>query len=775
MSKRLAWAVGALFAVSAAGCGVSAPNTPCTPMNGPSPLVTGAALLRLDVYAAGTACAGVIIAPGAGAPLLSHSFKPGEKVSLSIPNGPHTVVLTTFSDAAGAVELGSVCQMVTIQPGGSLCLDLTVEPAPDLGPPDAAMDLAMTCTGPQCPCAHDGDCKESSRPRCSPGGLCVPCVPTNDNCPSQEYCTASFACSSGCKDDPDCAGATGGADGGATDGGAPSATPFCNTTRHSCVQCISANDCATGQLCSPSGACVQGCDLSMGKGCPGTLTCCNKLCVDTRSDPLNCSACGMACTGASTQCCNSVCSDPNSDALNCGGCGKPCSTVNATPHCGAGGVCSWTCASTFAHCASGNSGCETGITTTSNCGGCGTTCANPNGTTTCTFNGTSGGCVPTCDSTHALCGGNPNTGCLTSLTTTSNCGACGTVCQQVGGTNACTYNGSTGGCVPSCDSTHGVCGGNPNSGCLVPLTTVSNCKTCGAACTNSNGTTSCTWNGTTGGCTPSCTAPFGDCDGMPNNGCETNTSNSTSHCGGCNRPCSNSNVATPNCSGGLCNSTCVSPTINGNCTTPAFPTADNGCETNFNTDPGNCGACGRACSAFNVATAQCSAGLCTSSCSGVHANCTMPAQPTADNGCECNGTACCSGACQTPHSMNGFGSTYYSCVATSGTPGTPNGTNCAPGTAIAANYTQQMADDAAAQYAGQPGTVLDGFTCTIGTDTLNLVCKSVDVSGATGTCTCWAYAGTGNQQYAVGHVYQSTGGTGDKGCFCPTCLANSWN
>src|SRR5439155_10230166 len=151
-------------------------------------------------------------------------------------------------------------------------------------------------------------------------------------------------------------------------------------------------------------------------------------CVDTRSDPFNCSACGMACTGANTNCCNSVCSDPNSDAANCGGCGKPCSSLNATPHCSLGGVCSWTCSPTFAHCAVGNTGCETAITTTSNCAGCGTTCANPNGSTTCTFNGTSGGCVPSCDTTHGVCGGNPNLGCLVSLQSNSNCGACGTTC-----------------------------------------------------------------------------------------------------------------------------------------------------------------------------------------------------------------------------------------------------------------------------------------------------------------------------------------------------------
>jgi hypothetical protein len=44
-----------------------------------------------------------------------------------------------------------------------------------------------------------------------------------------------------------------------------------------------------------------------------------------------------------------------------------------------------------------------------------------------------------------------------------------------------------------------------------------------------------------------------------------------------------------------------------------------------------------------------------------------------------------------------------------------------------------------------------------------------------GTCTCWHYHGTGTEQANVGHVYRSTGGAGDAGCFCPLSGAPTWN
>jgi hypothetical protein len=88
------------------------------------------------------------------------------------------------------------------------------------------------------------------------------------------------------------------------------------------------------------------------------------------------------------------------------------------------------------------------------------------------------------------------------------------------------------------------------------------------------------------------------------------------HCGGCGRACSSTNVASGGlaCSGGLCTSTCATdPIVYGNCSQPAFPTADDGCESkmsNITDSPAgvpisgyttatfpfaNCGTCGTTC------------------------------------------------------------------------------------------------------------------------------------------------------------------------------------
>jgi alpha-tubulin suppressor-like RCC1 family protein len=90
------------------------------------------------------------------------------------------------------------------------------------------------------------------------------------------------------------------------------------------------------------------------------------------------------------------------------------------------------------------------------------------------------------------------------------------------------------------------CDGETTTGCEIDLnTSVGNCGACDKPCANPNGTTSCIG----GVCVPSCAPGWGDCDGNPLNGCETDTAASVNHCGTCNNLCS---VATPLCSGGAC-------------------------------------------------------------------------------------------------------------------------------------------------------------------------------------------------------------------------------
>jgi hypothetical protein len=178
----------------------------------------------------------------------------------------------------------------------------------------------------------------------------------------------------------------------------------------------------------------------------------------------------------------------------------------------------------------------------------------------------------------------------------------------------------------------------------------------------------------------------------------------------------------------------------------------NGCETALNTIS-NCGGCGRACSSSHVAQPQCAFGVCISTCQSGFVNCSTPNAPTPDDGCECAGSACCSGACQTAHT-NGLGQNFYDCVALD-------------------TYNVNQATEACNAHTG--GGTCAGFNSGTAMNTLMSVCKpATDPSGASGVCACWAYSGTGNAASAVGHVYQSSGTGGDTGCLAPTSTSLTW-
>ena len=196
-----------------------------------------------------------------------------------------------------------------------------------------------------------------------------------------------------------------------------------------------------------------------------------------------------------------------------------------------------------------------------------------------------------CPMGYADCDNNMANGCETPLNTPQNCGGCGHVCQQVGGSNACLLQGTNYVCQPMCDATHANCNTNPDDGCEVDLSGPGNCGMCGHACTNPNGTTTCTTQGSGWFCNPTCTAPFGACGTDKTAGCTTNLGNDVDHCGDCNRPCSTAGTAARSCVAGVCKPTCAAPFSD--CSDPAAPGADNGCETNGTADPGESdNACG---------------------------------------------------------------------------------------------------------------------------------------------------------------------------------------
>ena len=105
----------------------------------------------------------------------------------------------------------------------------------------------------------------------------------------------------------------------------------------------------------------------------------------------------------------------------------------------------------------------------------------------------------------------------------NDCGGCSLVCTNPHGTIACT--GSN--CAPGCASGWGSCDGNTMNGCETSLTTNTNCAACGVPCSRSNASSSCS----TGACVlGSCTSGFDNCDGNDGNGCETSHASAPNAC-----------------------------------------------------------------------------------------------------------------------------------------------------------------------------------------------------------------------------------------------------
>jgi cysteine-rich repeat protein len=192
----------------------------------------------------------------------------------------------------------------------------------------------------------------------------------------------------------------------------------------------------------------------------------------------------------------------------------------------------------------------------------------------------------------------------------------------------------------------------------------------------------------TGACSnPACAPGYGDCDGDPTNGCETDVTTDPAHCGRCSTASVDAscdtglaNVAVAECQAGQCIVDCApgfsncqggevcAPTLT-NCSgtenvdklNPTGQTIRNGCETSSDTDALNCGACGNACvtATNNVTTATCNVGQCNATtCAGFvnaaspgFANCPAPVGDGDPSSCEtrsneltrCNATNLCAG------------------------------------------------------------------------------------------------------------------------------------
>ena len=191
----------------------------------------------------------------------------------------------------------------------------------------------------------------------------------------------------------------------------------------------------------------------------------------------------------------------------------------------------------------------------------------------------------------------------------------------------------------TCPAGQADCDGLPGNGCEVNTSTdASNCGGCGLACSPLHGTGSCT-AGTCG--IGTCAPGYSDCDGLPGNGCEYDNAGfptDPNNCGSCGALCAPAN-GSGLCAAGACKITGCAP---------GFSDCDNlqanGCEydnTGFGTDPKHCGGCGTACAVAH-ATPLCTAGSCKmGACDADY----VDVDGKASNGCECHKMGTTDGTC----------------------------------------------------------------------------------------------------------------------------------
>jgi hypothetical protein len=272
-----------------------------------------------------------------------------------------------------------------------------------------------------------------------------------------------------------------------------------------------------------------------------------------------------------------------------------------------------------------------------------------------------GACRPTeCTGGFLDCDGIDGNGCETDpLVSSLHCGACNRGCVR---TATSSVRCEAGRCHAICD-TGGDCAHpaapTPDNGCETNvLADPLNCGVCSNVCTVPTGTAGCSG----GRCTVAdCQANRGDCDDNVANGCETNLLINSDHCGACGRACASTGVDLRACSNGVCISTCAAGRAN--CSQPTAPAPDDGCESPMVDDVSNCGGCGRACATSNVLSVSCRNGQCVSSCKLGFANCSMPAAPLLDDGCELNAATFSNncGACGNDCTRQGGGGSGLKC------------------------------------------------------------------------------------------------------------------
>ena len=332
-------------------------------------------------------------------------------------------------------------------------------------------------------------------------------------------------------------------------------TPVCDAANRKCVACLYDADCPDQFICTNK-ACVPGCSAGHNNcGDAGSCDVDMKLCHGCLADKDCRDQNAPFCDVVSGRCgaCN-----PQNDRCPVG---SYCGMANGMPACVSGCKNDGECQ--FADGGVGSSACcahncvDT-RTSAANCGACGNDCK--------------GG---------ACCGAT----CIDTATDVRNCGACGKVCPSMNNVPTCV-NGACG--SAGCKMGYADCNMNPNDGCEIATgSDNSNCGACGTVCNLPNAQNICIGGVCQIG---GCAMGFRNCNGLPNDGCETNTGTDPKNCGQCGQNCSQLPNATAGCMNGGCVVGSCSPGF-GNCN----KIDNDGCEAPLSADPLNCGSCGKVC------------------------------------------------------------------------------------------------------------------------------------------------------------------------------------
>ncbi|HEX6273371.1 MAG TPA: hypothetical protein VFZ53_10030, partial [Polyangiaceae bacterium] len=370
------------------------------------------------------------------------------------------------------------------------------------------------------------------------------------------------------------------------------------------------NGTETGRDCG--GGLCDGCGT--GSPCNDAVDCKSGVCNGEPGEKkceVSCVEGTAECDGVTTETSDECETNVLTDATHCGDCETACDLAHAEQSCVSGRCQIGACVSPYDDCDNDvETGCETNLRSDPlHCAACGNECSDQNGTPSCVGRE----CQIDCNEGFFDCNNSRDDGCEQNIgSDVLNCGDCGNECEFEEGETPFCAEGECGATV--CPDGRGNCDGRGDD-CEKDLTNdVMNCGRCGGACTVFRGVPNC---GETGCGVESCDDGWANCNtsdpgGGYMNGCETNTDADPMNCGACGRACTTAH-GTGTCVDGECRVMgCDAGWTNCDEDNSDGGFA-NGCETNTAADKANCGVCERNCDtvlASANATGRCVAGIC---------------------------------------------------------------------------------------------------------------------------------------------------------------------